>query len=107
MKPITPSEATKNKEIPPFVIECFNALIKKEFNGSSARVMQEDVVRSILAHPATKEILKITRSRRGEIFDRGWLDVESVYHKVGWKVVYDKPAFNEDYEPFFVFTRRR
>jgi hypothetical protein len=44
---------------------------------------------------------------RNEIFKKGWLDVEEIYGKAGWKVEYDKPGYNEDYAAHFIFTNRR
>jgi hypothetical protein len=43
---------------------------------------------------------------RGEIFHRGWLDVEDAYRAEGWTVVYDKPGYNESYAASFTFSAR-
>ena len=43
--------------------------------------------------------------KRKEIYDKNWLDVEDVYESAGWKVEYDKPGYNENYEPTFTFSR--
>jgi hypothetical protein len=38
------------------------------------------------------------------IFEKGLLDVETVYERAGWKVTYDKPAYNETYPATFRFV---
>ena len=39
-----------------------------------------------------------------KICEEGWLDVEDVYRKAGWEVIYDAPGYNESfYEPSFEF----
>jgi hypothetical protein len=43
--------------------------------------------------------------KKQQIFDDNLLDVEEVYEKAGWKVEYDKPAFNESYPATFTFRR--
>ena len=42
---------------------------------------------------------------RNEIFNKGWLNIEEVYRSAGWKVNYDKPAYNESYDAYFTFER--
>jgi hypothetical protein len=44
---------------------------------------------------------------RAVVFDKGWLDVESIFRAEGWKVKYDKPAYCETYKAFFVFSRKK
>lgn len=46
------------------------------------------------------------RIDRQEIFDNCWLDVEDIFEEVGWKVVYDKPGYNESYPANFEFTKK-
>lgn len=98
VKPISPQEISDNwsKQIPPEVIEAFNFLIEKNYNGSNriSRVDQNDVV---------EEILKRTNLTRHEIFSKRFLDIEDLYRKEGWVVSYNKPVYNEDYEVCFIF----
>ena len=46
--------------------------------------------------------LKITEQ---EVYDRNLLDVEDAYRKLGWKVAYDKPGYNEAYEGTYQFKK--
>ena len=94
--PITPSEAKSAKvaSIPDAVFEAFNELIAENLSNGSATVKQCDVVKLIVAKMGVSS---------SQIWGKRWLDVESAYEKAGWKVKYDKPAYNETFEAYFVF----
>lgn len=92
---ITPEDAekAKDKSIPPEVFEAFNELIVADLDAhGTATVRQCDVEKRIRAKLGTIEMR--------------WLDVESSYRAAGWRVVYDKPAYNETYEAKFAFIRK-
>lgn len=105
MKPIEPSvkaltkkqlsENIKNRSFPQFVIQAFNECIEESKLKKSNTVLQKTVV---------SRIMKLGKVSSKEIFENNWLDVEDFYRKAGWAVRYDKPAFNETYEPYFEFT---
>jgi hypothetical protein len=102
-QPITPKEVKRTKlgSIPPEVIEAFNELIQENFDGDSATVKQNKVVTRIC------EKLKV---KRETVFEKGWLDIEELFQKAGWRVMFDKPAYNETYDAFFefeIYERRR
>jgi hypothetical protein len=42
---------------------------------------------------------------RAFIFSKGYLNFEELYEAQGWKVVYDKPAYNESYKANFTFIK--
>ena len=96
-KTITPSEAKKLKVtvIPPEVIEVFNQLIVENLSGRTATVTQKEAARRI----ASKMNIP-----SGEVYNKKYLDVEDVFRGAGWKVEYDKPGYNEDYEATWKFT---
>lgn len=99
-KPITPQEVdkVKSKGIPAYVIEIINKLIAQNWDGKRAIVKQEDIVLAIL------EKNKIDKEfKRQYIFDNDYLEFESLYESVGWKVTYDKPGYNESYSATFTF----
>lgn len=100
IKPITPEEVIKHKEetIPDFVFEAFNHMIKETFKSGSARVLQKDVVGYIVKNNDNVSSEKI--------YKNGWLDIEKIYRKHGWVVTYDKPAYNETYDAYFVFDKK-
>jgi hypothetical protein len=97
IKPITPAEALKKKklDVPEAVLEVWNATIAKNLKGKTSLVMQEEIVELL----ASK--MECTRSK---VFDNDWLEIEQLYRDVGWKVVYDKPGYNEGYEAYFTFN---
>lgn len=66
--------------------------------GSSATILQEDVVAGIL---------KNNPDSRDRILDEGWLDFEDAYRKLGWSVKYDKPGYCESYSAFWVFKPKK
>lgn len=102
MKAITPAEAIQaiqakeqGSNIPTFIFDIFNQLIILELSNNVATISQESVVSAILAQYSNS---------RQEIFDKHWLDVESVYEAAGWTVEYDKPGYNETYSATFTFS---
>lgn len=98
-QPIRPDEVVgvKGANIPDDVFDAFNLLITENFNRGSATIKQEDVVALLVAKGYTS----------AQLFRNGWLDVEPIYEREGWRVVYDKPAYNEDYDATFTFRVAR
>lgn len=96
VKPLSPSEVAKAKidAIPDGVIEAFNELIAKGFDGKTATVRQD---------AAVKLICKKMKVRSDKVFENDWLDVEPYFRRVGWTVNYDKPGYNENYEATYEF----
>jgi hypothetical protein len=43
---------------------------------------------------------------QSEVYAKGWLNFEAIYEEAGWKVVYDKPGYNETYDANFTFTKK-
>ena len=97
IKPITPKEAlkTKEKQMPPEVIQVFNDLIIENIKEGCAVINQDE---------AASKISKALKLSKDLLFERGLLDVERYYEKAGWKVDYDKPGYNEDYPATFTFS---
>jgi hypothetical protein len=92
-KPISPNEVKKETTIPNYVIESFNYLIQKNWNGTCSTIYLKDVIQDI-------------EKRSGfALEDREYLNVEPIYRENGWKVKYDKPAYNENYSAFYMFSR--
>lgn len=96
VKPIRPNEISEEKValFPDAVFESFNELIVQKWCGNSVIIKQDEVINLMIKKGLKKE----------EIFSNGWLNIETAYKSAGWKVKYDKPGYNEDYEPSFIFS---
>lgn len=99
VQPITPDEVVqcKAKVLPGAVIQVFNDLIAKHWNGHGARFTQDEAAALIASS------LDVPRQ---EVFDNRWLDVEEVFRAVGWHVEYDSPGYNESYKATFAFRMK-
>lgn len=97
-RPITPEEAELTYTIPPEVYDAFNSLLQGKPRGKPIRIKQTEVVELIV----TK-----LKCERKDIFENHWLDVEEDYRKAGWTVTYDKPGFNECYDPYYKFYYKK
>lgn len=104
MPPVTPEEVVNRrlKDIPEAVIEAWNGVIAKYFQGSaksgSSRFVQDEAVDAII---------EAMGCDRKVVFDNHWLDIESLYRDAGWSVTYDRPGYNESYDPTFEFRVKR
>jgi hypothetical protein len=99
-QPIKPSEVTGVK--PDEVVAAFNELIEEKWDGAKAEVLQEEAVERIMykMNVASKTFT------REQIFSKGYLNIETLYRKNGWKVEYDKPGYNENYPASFIFSQK-
>ena len=95
--PIKPHEIAN--EIPDFVINGANECIKNHYSEltKTSHFTVNELIYYIFQY-APKDL------QRQELFDKGWLDIEPLYRRAGWKVEYDKPAYYEDYQPNFTFS---
>lgn len=102
MKPISPNELTPN--IPAFVINCINNLIRQEFNYfSKEAVIGQDVLIDDVVSAAEK-CGEYTNST--QIFYTGWLDFEDIFREAGWTVVCRRAAYWTTSEKMeYVFTK--
>lgn len=98
--PITPSQVREKieKRIPVDVFDIVNKLIVAKYVNGIATVYQEAII---------KEIVATTSYTREQIFEGKFLDIETYYKNAGWDVVYNKPAYRENFEPYFVFKEKK
>ncbi len=104
IEPLSPNDVTIQKQsiIPDVVIECFNELIAQTFSGDRS-TFKQDAVADLIC----EKMLAVQPEFDDRIiYDKHWLDVESIYRAKGWTVEYDKPGFNESYDATFTFKRR-
>lgn len=99
MKPISPAEVIEAKRaaIPSEVIEIFNEHIGRNWDGHVSVVVLSDVAEEICAK------LDLTRE---ELRRQHLLDVEPLYRAGGWKVVFDRPGYNESGKSTYTFTAK-
>lgn len=99
-KPLTPSdvERVKTERLRPEMIEAANELIAERWDGYSSRFTLYD-----LGALARKKLDMHEKDQ----FRPGELDIEPVFERAGWSVKFDRPGFNEFYDAYFVFTKKR
>jgi hypothetical protein len=100
VKPISPQDVPqeKLKTLPDEVIQTWNTMIAEKMTGNGyCTILQRDIA---------DRIASVMGVSRQEVFDNQWLDIEDIYREAGWKVSYDKPAYNETYAAYFTFSRR-
>jgi hypothetical protein len=101
VKPISPIDAKKDAKsnIPDWVVTGINNAISANYRKAGFSILQSEIVRFIL-----KESPNTAKAAwKKKIFDNGWMDFEPLFENVGWVIKYDKPGFNESYEPSFEF----
>lgn len=96
--PIKPSEVVSKKasSLPKEVIEVFNQLIAKHWNGSNSTFKMSEVEHTLCGK------LDCIPSY---LYDNHYLDVEDIYRAEGWKVYFDKPGYNESYPSTYEFSK--
>ena len=94
-EPIRPQDIKSIK--PDEVIEVFNELIQKYWDGTQARFRQDEAVKLVST--------KMNKAPKF-LFDHHYLDIEDLYRQSGWMVEYDKPGYNESYPPTFTFSKK-
>jgi hypothetical protein len=93
--PIKPSDVV-SRPMPDVVLTACNELILKNFKRDYSVVFQSELIERILELDKT-----ITKK---DLFDCGWLDIEPLYRKVGWKVKFKNPKLDGgSYPPYFEF----
>ena len=104
MKPIKPDEvsAKKIEVINENMIKAVNDMIVMNWLNDSATFKQKDLV----THYFKVIGVNKTQKRVQKLYDDNQLDIEPLFESVGWDVYYDRPAYNETYEPTFTFTRK-
>lgn len=95
---ISPNEAKgfKKDVIPQVVFDTVNELLVRELYNKRATIKQPELVALLVSKGLSRD----------EIFKNHWLDFEVVYGTQGWKVVHDKPGYNESGEAYWVFTEK-
>lgn len=103
VKPFSPQEAREalKKNLPDYVIEAVNQLLAEKIGSSSYITLMQDEVLDLIMELSNGEVT------RDEVIKRHYLDFEGVYRDAGWKVTYDRPAYNEHYKASFKFSVKK
>lgn len=103
--PFTFDDVKKSKKshnmdnIPWYVIDAVNKLLVKNFSKrSSITISQDELIEEIKSLNDT-----VTNN---ELFENHYLDIEDLYENYGWKVTYNKSAYNEESSSTFTFEKR-
>ena len=106
---ITPEEAEKAKisSIPDYVFQAFNELLAENFVGNVGTIIyQHEVLKRIInIYPYIIEDDK--DSIVNSLFVNHWLDIEKFYEEAGWEVTFHKPAYYEDFDPYYNFIPKK
>lgn len=102
MKAFSPEDASEAHEeyvraaIPEKMVQAVNELLAENFNTGRITLHQNKV---------KARFLKVSNTPEDE-FEITWLNFEPIFRDSGWTVKYDKPAYNESYEPYFEFIAK-
>lgn len=105
MTMIKPDEvvAAKRAVIDPVVEKCVDFLVAQRWDGYKSVITQKALIAKI------KEVKNLTDNQWGVynnwLFETKQLDFEDIYRAAGWKVKWDKPAYNEVYGAYWEFTK--
>lgn len=97
-QPFTPRKAREAKLglFPNFVIESFNEIIARKLWANKVSFSEE-------------EILNLISSKSGcshaEIKKNGWLNVEPIFRRKGWNIIFDISGYG--IQPSFTFSKRK
>ena len=102
VEPIKPKDIMNNLSdvIHPAVIKAVNELLKDKYRGSSTSIKQKEIV--------AKAISLCSEITKDEIFEKKWMDFESIFRKAGWDVHYHSPDYTENsYDEYFTFSAKK
>lgn len=107
VKPITPDEVFQ--EIPDWVIKGANNCIRKHWVELSqeSRFLQDELIEEIWKVFSMQHDSADYKAWKDKLFENHYLDIEPIYREVGWNVVYDSPAYCENYKPSFTFRKEK
>lgn len=101
VKPFNPDEADRvaKHNIPDAVIQAVNEFLSSPEFALNGRV-------SFKQDALIKRVQELNPGLdRRTLFDQHFLDFEEMYRDAGWKVVYDKPGYHENYDAYFEISR--
>lgn len=97
VKPLSPEEIVY--DIPDFVIEAVNTLLKKNYRGKSCTIKAKDII---------SEGQKSGKANTNkDWYKEKWMDFENIYREQGWAVEYEQPCYGDsNFDAFYTFTKK-
>lgn len=85
------------------VEQAVDFLLARNWTGTSSTIILKDICKKAfeIANPADM----IYEAYERYLYDNKMLDIEEAYREAGWKVYFDRPAYNETYQANFMFSR--
>ena len=114
-KPLSPAQAKAAQRAAPMhpvVVRVVNAMLVAEYPVDDAYVSitlkLEDIVKRVVDELVATDVgtRETTDAIRAQLFKERAFDFEEYYRKVGWKVIFDRPAYCETYPARFIFKKR-
>lgn len=94
IKPLSPNEIVF--EIPDFVIESVNNLLKKNYRGTSCKIKAKDIIAE------GRRLGKAETNK--DWYEEKWMDFEKLFAANGWKVDYESPSRGDsDFDAYYTF----
>lgn len=102
VKPISPKQANVDfkSALDPLMIKAVNNLLTKDAHSNFIRIKQKDIVAEY------KRLHTVNGTEPLDVFKTNQLEFEDIFKEAGWKVSYDKPGWDESYDPAFDFEAK-
>lgn len=101
IKAISPDEIIQNlgKIIPPAIIAAVNQLLMEKYRGTGVRITLKEIIAKAISIDETLTSTIISEKK--------YLDFEDLYRKSGWAVSCDTSGYNENYDAYFIFKKKK
>jgi len=98
VKAISPEEIIY--DIPDFVIEAVNTLLKKKFRGKACAIKAKDIIAEGRKNGKT--------GSNKDWYDEKWMDFENIYREMGWEVKYEQSSYGDsNFDAYYEFTPKK
>ncbi|MEO6304519.1 MAG: hypothetical protein ABIP51_15270 [Bacteroidia bacterium] len=100
--PITPKELKEDfiTTMPDCIIEGVNNAIINNSKGKTYFTIKQVLIELEIIIASNGEISK------SEIYDKGYMDFETLFEKAGWEIKYVSPDYTESFDPYFIFKAK-
>jgi hypothetical protein len=98
VKPISPDEVVYN--IPDFVIESVNQMIRNKYRGKSFSFKAKELI-------ALGQSTGATGSNK-DWYEEKWMDFENIYREMGWDVNYEQASYGDsNFDAYYEFSPKK